>query len=221
MSSNPYPARFDERDHRAKDAAWRSLTRFLERFVDPGQPVLDIGCDRGYFLRHVQAAERWGVDVRDVRQELGGARFIQGEGTDPRLPRDYFGTVLLSNVLEHLHGPDEVIDQLRVAHDLLTPTGRLIVVQPNIRFVGPAYWDYIDHRVPLTHHSLAEAGAMAGLVTTMLVPRFLPYTTKSRWPVNAYLTKWYLRFPLAWRVLGKQTLWVARRDDADPANESP
>jgi hypothetical protein len=64
--------------------------------------------------------------------------------------------------------------------------------------------------VALTEHSLVEAGAIAGLSTEVLIPRFLPYTTKSRWPVNAALTAAYLRVPHAWRFLGKQTLWVAR-----------
>lgn len=210
MSENPYAIRFDERDHVAKDEAWRSLTDYLSRWVDLAQPVLDIGCDRGYFLRHVRATERWGVDLRDVASELGGARFVQGSGLDPAVPEAYFGTIFLSNILEHLASPDEVVRQLQAARRLLTPTGRLIVLQPNIRYVGHAYWDFIDHRVPLTEYSLLEAGAMAGLETETLIPRFLPYTTKSRWPVNAALTRWYLRMPLAWRFLGKQTLWVAR-----------
>jgi 2-polyprenyl-3-methyl-5-hydroxy-6-metoxy-1,4-benzoquinol methylase len=211
LSENPYAIRFDERDHAAKDAAWRSLVSYLSRWIDPGQPVVDIGCDRGYFIRHVVASERWAVDLRDVGDEQGGARFLQASGLNPKLPDGHFGTVFLSNILEHLRSPDEVIEQLAVAARLLSPTGRVIVLQPNIRYVGPAYWDFIDHRVALTHYSLIEAGEMAGLQTEHLIPRFLPYTTKSRWPVNAALTAAYLRIPIAWRLLGKQTLWIARK----------
>jgi hypothetical protein len=215
MAESPYVVRFDERDHAAKDAAWCSVVGYLARWIDPAQPVVDIGCDRGYFTRNVRASERWAVDPRDVGDQVGDATFIRASGLDPGLPEGYFGTVFLSNVLEHLGSPDEVIEQLRVACRLLTPSGRVIVIQPNIRFVGPAYWDFIDHRVPLTHYSLIEAGAMAGLMTEHLAPRFLPYSTKSRWPVNAALTRWYLRFPIAWRFLGKQTLWIARRAEVE------
>jgi hypothetical protein len=44
-----------------------------------------------------------------------------------------------------------------------------------------------------------------------VIPRFLPYTTKSRLPQAPWLVSLYLRFPLVWRILGKQTLVVASK----------
>ena len=41
--------------------------------------------------------------------------------------------------------------------------------------------------------------------------RFLPYTTKSRFPQHPLLVRAYLAFPPAWLVLGRQTLYVGRR----------
>jgi hypothetical protein len=41
------------------------------------------------------------------------------------------------------------------------------------------------------------------------IPRFLPYSTKSRLPSGPALVKLYLRVPLAWRVLGAQAFLVA------------
>ena len=117
----------------------------------------------------------------------------------------------MSNYLEHLHGPTAVIEQLAVARRLLRPGGRVIVLQPNVRLVGGAYWDFIDHRVALTERSLAEAGG-AGRPADGRArsPGFLPYSTKSRLPSHPLLVRAYLRFPLAWRLLGRQTLYVAR-----------
>jgi hypothetical protein len=42
-----------------------------------------------------------------------------------------------------------------------------------------------------------------------MIPRFLPYTTKSRIPQSTLLVKAYLRIPLIWRFLGQQAFAVA------------
>jgi hypothetical protein len=41
------------------------------------------------------------------------------------------------------------------------------------------------------------------------IERFLPYTAKSRLPQSVGLVKAYLKLPLAWRLLGKQSFLVA------------
>lgn len=94
---------------------------------------------------------------------------------------------------------------------MLQPSGRLVVLQPNIRLIGPAYWDFIDHKVTLTERSLVEAAETAGLQTERVVVRFLPYTTKSRLPQHPVLVRSYLHLRLAWRLLGGQTLYIGRR----------
>jgi SAM-dependent methyltransferase len=137
-------------------------------------------------------------------------RFVQGSGLDLEtlLPVGHFGTVFMSNYLEHLPSADAVVDQLRVARRLLRPGGRVVVVQPNIRLVGARYWDFIDHKVALTERSLEEAADLAGLRTEKLIVRFLPYSTKGRLPAHRLLIRLYLRFVLAWPLLGKQTLYI-------------
>ena len=208
MGADLYAARFSDADARAKDELWREVCRFLQPMIDG--PVLDIACDRGYFIRNIVADERWATDLRDASADLRGIRFVQGSGLDlaSLVPAGHFGTVFMSNYLEHLRSRDDVIEQLRVAHALLRPGGRVIVLQPNIRFTGAAYWDFIDHHTALTERSLVEAAEAAGFRTERLIVRFLPYTTKSRLPQSARLVRWYLRFPLAWRLLGGQTLYV-------------
>ena len=209
-----YEARFDEREVSAKDAVWREIGSYLQRYIDPDAPVLDLGCDRGHFIRWVEARERWATDIRDMREALpGDVRFIQASGLDlaDALPAAQFGTIFMSNYLEHLESGDAVIDQLRIAAGLLRPGGRVIVLQPNIRLVGPRYWDFIDHRVALTERSLLEAAELAGLATVDLVTRFLPYSTKGRLPTAPRLVRAYLAFPPAWWLMGKQTLFVGER----------
>jgi len=209
-----YEARFDEREVVAKQAIWNEIAAYLQRFVDPTLPVLDLACDRGHFVRAIHASERWATDIRDMRSSLpADIRFVQSSGLDlvGVAPTGYFGTVFMSNYLEHLESSDAVVKQLAVARELLRPGGRVVILQPNIRLVGPRYWDFIDHRVALTERSLTEAAELAGLRTDKVVTRFLPYSTKGRLPSAATLVRMYLAFPPAWWLLGKQTLYVGTR----------
>ena len=209
-----YEARFDEREVSRKDAVWREIVAYLQRYVDADAPLLDLACDRGHFVRWVNARERWATDIRDMHETLpSDVRFVQSSGLDlvHALPTGYFGTIFMSNYLEHLESSDAVIDQMRIAAELLRPGGRVVVLQPNIRLVGPRYWDFIDHRVALTERSLLEAAELAGLVTVDLVTRFLPYSTKGRLPTAPALVRAYLALRPAWWLLGKQTLFVGAR----------
>ena len=55
---------------------------------------------------------------------------------------------------------------MRAVARLLKPGGRVMVLQPNIRLTGPAYWDFIDHKVALTEKSLVEAAELAASTRT-------------------------------------------------------
>jgi len=209
-----YAKRFEDPEARAKDLLWVEVGRYLQRYVDPNLPILDVACDRGYFIRNVRGSEKWASDLRDVSSALSSdVHFVQSDGLrlTEVMPAGHFGTVFMSTYLEHLASGSEVIEQLRVAGELLRPDGRLIVLQPNIRLVGAAYWDFIDHKVALTERSLVEAAEAAGFRTEQLVASFLPYTTKSWLPQHRVLVRSYLHLHLAWRLLGGQTLYVGRR----------
>lgn len=213
-SNEVYVRRFSDSDAAAKDLVWREVTRYLQRFVPVDAIVIDMACDRGYFIRHVTAGEKWATDLRDVREHLPkNVKFVQASGLElhHRVPTDYFDRVFMSNYLEHLPSGDEVVEQLRVAARLLRRGGRVIVLQPNVRLLGGAYWDFIDHKAALTEQSLVEAAELAGLTTRALVTRFLPYTTKSRLPLHPVVVRAYLAIRPAWLLLGKQTLYVGEK----------
>jgi hypothetical protein len=83
-------------------------------------------------------------------------------------------------------------------------------MQPNIRYEPGRYWDFYDHVLPLSHLSAAEGLAKHGYIVEKLIPRFLPFTTKSALPQHPLLVRAYLATPLAWRFMGGQFLVVAR-----------
>jgi SAM-dependent methyltransferase len=209
-----YAQRFGELDAARKDRIWREIARYLQRHVDRDAVVLDLACDRGDFIRNIVAGEKWASDLRDVSGHLSDdVRFVQEDGLSliGSLPSGHFDVVFMSNYLEHLPSSEAVIEQLRVARELLKPGGRAIVLQPNVRLVGGAYWDFIDHHVALTEKSIVEAAELAGYRAEVVIPRFLPYTTKSRLPQSAILVGAYLRLRPAWLLFGKQSLYVGKR----------
>jgi SAM-dependent methyltransferase len=209
-----YARRFSNTDSPRRGAVWREITRFLERWIDLDATVLDIACDRGAFINVVRAGRRIAVDLRDVRDDLDPAvEFLQADGLSLGgcLAEASVDVVFMSNYLEHLDSAGAVIEQFRVAARILRPGGRVIVLQPNIRLTGGTYWDFLDHKTPLTEKSLVEAAEMADFKLEELIVRFLPYTTKSRFPQNPWLVRAYLWFRPAWWILGRQTLLVAQR----------
>jgi len=208
-----YQNRFGDHEAARRSAMWREITRYLQRWVPRDGAVLDLACGDGDFVRHVRARERWASDSRDMSSALPPeVRFVQadGRGLLGVLPHASFDAVFMSNYLEHLPSSEGVIDQLRVCAALLRPGGRVIILQPNIRLTGGAYWDFIDHRTPLTERSLEEAATIAGFRREVVVTRFLPYTTKSRLPTHHLLVGAYLKFRPAWLLLGRQTLYIGR-----------
>src|ERR1700682_2889903 len=154
-----YSRRFLTKDERRHDEIWREIAGFLQRHVPEDARVLDLGRDRGDFIRNIRAAERWAVDLRDVSRGLTpDIHFTAANGLqlDDHFAPGFFDVVFMSNYLEHLPSTYAVIEQLQVVSRLLAPGGRVIVLQPNIRLIGSNYWAFIDHRVPLTERSLGE-----------------------------------------------------------------
>jgi SAM-dependent methyltransferase len=209
-----YDRRFPDAEAAGRDALWRVIAGHLQRYFPPESVVLDIGAGNGEFISNIRARERWASDIRDTSSRLdAGVRFVLGDGLTllEQLVPGHFDRIFMSNYLEHLPSSEAVIEQLRVASQLLKPGGRAVILQPNIGLIGAAYWDFIDHRVPLTERSLTEAVELAGLRPVETIKRFLPYTTKGRLPTSPALARIYLALRPAWRVMGKQTLMIAER----------
>jgi ubiquinone/menaquinone biosynthesis C-methylase UbiE len=210
-----YRHRFSERDLAAKDAIWKVLCEaFFQRFVPSGGTVLDLACGYGDFSRHIRAARRIAVD-----ENIEAARHLPAEVAFHRaaahdmdfLAPASIDVCFVSNFFEHLPDKAAMDAVLAEVRRVLKPGGLLIALQPNIRLIGGAYWDFYDHQLPLTDVSCAEGFVKNGFTVETVIPRFLPYTTKSRLPRAPAFVRLYLRVPLAWRVLGKQFLIVGRR----------
>ena len=216
---NLYHQRFPEQELAQKSAIWKVLCKhFFQRFVLPSDTVVDIGAGYCEFINNIEAAHKIVVDLNpDVKRfAADGIRVINESCTSiGALESNSVDVVFMSNFLEHLPSKEMVLDTFREAHRILRKDGRIIALQPNIRFLYAEYWDFFDHHTALSDRSLVEGLQLAGFTPVKVIPQFLPYTTKSRLPKAAWLVRLYLLFPPIWRLLGKQALVVAKKRIAE------
>ena len=210
-----YRHRFDESELPAKQAIWRVLCDdFFSRYVQSTDVVVDIGAGYCEFINNIGAARKIAVDLNPRVHEFAqpGVQVINESCTAlASLPDASADVVFMSNFLEHLPSKQMVFDTLAESRRLLRPGGRLMILQPNVRLLPGAYWDFFDHHTPLTERSLVEALTMLDMDIRRVIGRFLPYTTKSLLPQSPALVRLYLRFPPAWWLLGKQSFVLAAR----------
>jgi SAM-dependent methyltransferase len=210
-----YAIRFSDADRARKDGVWSVLcSRFFQRYVPADATVLELGSGYGEFSRHIRARRKIAVDVNpgagaclppDVEFHSSTAEDLSA------VMSQSVDVCFSSNLFEHLPSKDALDRVLLEARRVLKPGGRYVALQPNLRYAPGEYWDYYDHVLPLTHLSCSEAFAKAGFEVLEVIDRFVPFSTRSRLPQSPWLVRLYLAFPLAWRVLGRQFLIVARK----------
>lgn len=209
--SNQYQLRFKENvDYRNR--VWATLCEaYFNRLIPERACVLDLGSGWGEFINHVQASEKYAMDLNPDSKAhlLPDIKFIQQDCSGPWQVEDgSLDVVFTSNFLEHL--PDKVHVQRTILEALrcLKPGGKLICLGPNIKYVNGKYWDFWDHYVQLTESSLAELLSLSGFSIQMALPRFLPYSMSQGWKPPLFFLKMYLRLPIVWRLLGMQFLVI-------------
>jgi ubiquinone/menaquinone biosynthesis C-methylase UbiE len=192
---------------------WQVLCAgYFQKWVPPDSTVLEVAAGHCEFINSIRAAHKIALDLNpDVKRyaapEVRAIVTSSSEMGD--VDTGSVDVVFISNFFEHVTKP-EILATLREVHRVLRPTGRLLVLQPNIRFCQRDYWMFFDHITPLDDRSLEEALLLTDFEVEHRVVRFLPYSTKSRLPSGTFLIRLYLRIPLAWRLLGQQSFVVAR-----------
>lgn len=211
-----YRNRFSESELESKRVLWRVLVRhFFQDYVPTDGTVVDLGAGTCEFINEVRATNRIAVDLNPNTHShaVKGVRVLVTRSDQMTALDDAsVDTVFTSNFFEHLPTKVALLATLAECHRVLKPGGRLVVLMPNIRYLSGRYWDYLDHHLPLTHLSVAEALEIEGFEVVRNVARFLPYTVKdSPVPVRPLMVRAYLALPLAWRFLGRQMLVVGER----------
>jgi len=220
-----YAARFSAAENTLREACWRVLcSDFFQPFIRPEDTVVDLGAGDGLFLRNIHAARRVAVDLSEHARGLRefGIQVVQVSATEfTREFSDKTDVIFASNFFEHLPDKRSVVLVLEECRRSLKPGGLILILQPNIRYAGAAYWDFLDHHIALTDRSLVEALRATGYEVVRVIPRFMPYTSKlTFWQVLpagliSVLMKIYLHCPFLWRWFGQQSFIAARTSQAE------
>ena len=229
-----YRHRFDDADRVRIDIFWDLFfEQFLREYVPTGGTVLDLAAGSCEFINRVTSTRRIAIDLNPdlgVRAAEGIETYASRSDDLSCIESGVVDLVFTSNFFEHLNSPEELMSTLHECRRVLCSGGMIIVLMPNLRAVGARYYDYLDHKLPVTDRSLVEALGLAGFRPTRVIPRPLPYGTNpagrlrsepsssparhllSRPAVHRSILRTYLKLKPAWRIVGGQMFVVAVRE---------
>jgi SAM-dependent methyltransferase len=195
---------------KGRRAVWRAIAEVLHPEISPSASVLDLGAGYCDFINQIRASRKIALDSDPRARQYcdAGVEFLHSNAAAIPLPDATVDAVFASNLLEHFDGAelDKVASEiLRV----LRPGGKLILIQPNYYYCYREYWDDYTHKKAFTHASLGDFLRSHGFRICRSVPRFLPFSFKSRLPRSYLLTKLYLGLP--WHFGAKQMLVIAEK----------
>ena len=139
----------------------RVVRNLVKRYGTPGAPILDAGCGTGLNLRHLPKGSV-GIDINPrnvalLKQRLPDHVVVEGDVEHLPFADGSFGTVLCTEVIEHIPDPSAALAEYR---RVLQPGGVLIGSVParsliwKLRFLSstcphsePFHHEYLPHEV--------------------------------------------------------------------------
>jgi ubiquinone/menaquinone biosynthesis C-methylase UbiE len=187
--SKIYRERFSK-DMEKRELTWRILvSNFFNKYIKDTDSVLEVASGYGHFINNIVAKEKYAIDQNpdSVNYLKPGVVYFNCSST--KLNENWnskFDIIFVSNFFEHITKGD-ILLTLNECHRVLKKNGKIIVLQPNIRFLEKDYWMFFDHITPLDDRSLSEALVLSGFQVSECFPKFLPFTLQGRLPVFSIL----------------------------------
>jgi len=208
--SDYYKTRYTYDSGRTK--VWRAISEYLQKFINrESDTVLDLGAGYCDFINNIKAPNRFALDLNP-----DGSRFCNQNVTFicasvlkmDDIPSASINVIFASNLLEHFDN-DELDLMLEEFKRVLTVGGIVILLQPNYRYAYKEYFDDYTHKKVFSHNSLSNFFESKGYEILEMIPKFLPFSLKSRLPKSYLLTKLYLSS--FFRPMAKQMLLVVEK----------
>ncbi|MDD5614321.1 MAG: class I SAM-dependent methyltransferase [Candidatus Omnitrophica bacterium] len=209
-----YKTRFKKESSKNRDKMFSLLcSDFLQRYVSPDSTVLDVAAGRCGFINNIKAKRKIALDINADMKSFAGEDVevvISDARRMPELAGESVDVVFASNFFEHI-GREDIIKVLKELFRILKKDGKLLLIQPNIRFCCRDYWMFFDHLTALDDRGFSEALSITGFYIAESRPRFLPFSTKNRLPKTPVMLKLYLKSRILQHIFGKQMFIYAKK----------
>lgn len=213
MEKDIYRRRF-EGEKEARNMMWKVLcANYFQKFVSSRSTVLEIAAGHCEFINNIRAARKIAIDINEDTKTFADSNVEVHltMSTDLSMIKDNeIDVIFISNFFEHIPR-EEILLTVRECFRCLKPRGKLLILQPNIRFIAKDYWMFYDHVTPIDDRALCELLELSGFDIALALPRFLPYTTKNRLPQGTFFIKLYLKAPVLHKIFGGQAFVIARK----------
>ncbi len=204
-----FGSRFKFDNNRVKVS--RAITEYLQNFIEnDSYSVLDIGCGYGDFINLIKAKSKFAIDLNPSSIDFIDVDkisfYAQSVLEEFEVENNSMDIIFASNLFEHF---DDIQLNILIKNvkQKLKKGGKLILIQPNIRYAYKEYWDDYTHKKAFSDVSLADFLESEGFKIVEVQKKFIPFSLKSRLPKSYFLTKCYLFSPF--KPFAKQMLVVA------------
>lgn len=209
-----YESRFSSLESYRQNV-WKILCKeYFQQYISENADVLELGAGWGEFINNIKASNKIAIDLNPAtKTHLNkDVIFLQQDCSEEwQTNKSNLDIIFTSNFLEHLPSKEKIEKTIEQAYKCLKSKGIIICLGPNIKFVPGAYWDFWDHNIPLTETSMTELLKLKGFDIELCIPKFLPYSMSTGIKPPLFFIKLYLKFPLAWKLFGKQFLVVGKK----------
>ncbi len=190
---------------------WQEIVRYVRRDVPAADVVVEVGAGYCDFINAFPARRKIAFDLNPEMADYADDDVelrIQDANRLSELEAGSVDLVFASNFLEHLAELD-ASELLANARRLLSPRGRLILLQPNYRRCAKHYFDDPTHKTIFDDLNIHDWLRTHDLRAVRVVKGLLPFSMKSRLPKWPLLVRLYLNSPV--RPLAAQMYVVAER----------
>lgn len=191
--------------------AWIVISKYFQKFIRRDSVILDLGSGYCDFINNIDAKEKHVLDIYkgikkyakdDIKVHIGDLTKMK------KMKGNYFDIIFASNFFEHLtkKNLDNTFNELK---RIIKKDGLLIVLQPNFKYTYKNYFDDYTHELAFTHISMSDYLTANGFKIIKIIPKFLPFSLNSKFPVMPFLIKLYLYSPI--KPFGGQFLIIAEK----------